>query len=356
MTTFLIKFKNGTIKPVNAEITQLSSLVTEVALQGISDYSEIEYVELALHNDPIFAGDEGFYFLNAGRSGNRDFGIGYFKERKNVEFIQSKCFIPVFALKHKDLCQVAIVTGMPNNAFQVIKVENNQYTYAIRFSIDGFEPFEAIKVEFHCIDKKDATYCDMAKLYREYQLNHSFEPIKNRLTPETEYSLKSINVRIRMGWKPVPCEVYDQTLENEPEMHVACTIDDVVNLMNAYHKAGIKNIEFCLVGCNVKGHDGRWPQILPIEETLGGEEGLKRVIDCAKKYGYAVTCHTNSTDAYQIANNFRPEDLAINRDGSYSIEESYWAGGTRYNVCPIKAYDNAMETLPQATTPMIYLK
>lgn len=346
MKNFLIKFKDGTTKTISASITELSATVTEAALDGNLDYSKVEYAELVLHNEPIFAGDEGFYLLNAGRSGNRDFGIGYFKERKDIEFLQTECFIPVFALKLKELCHVAIVTGMPNSAIQVITVKDNQYTYAIRFLIDGYEPYETIKVEYHYINKKDATYSDMAKLYREYQLKHGFEPLNKRLTPETEYSVKSINVRIRMGWKPVPCQVFDQTLENEPEMHVACTFDDVVNVMESYHAAGIENIEFCLVGCNVKGHDGRWPQILPIEETLGGEEGLKRVMDCAKKYGYAVTCHTNSTDAYQIANNFRTEDLAIKRDGSFDIEESYWAGGTRYNVCPIKAYDNAMETLP----------
>lgn len=346
MNSFLIKYKNGNTKTVAATINNISSTVTENVLDAELDYSDVEYAELMLHSAPIPAGSDGFYLLNAGRSGNRDFGIGYFKEREDTEFIQTECFIPVFALKNNDLCFIAIVTGMPASTVQVINIKDNHYTYAIRFMLDGYAPFENIKVEFHYINKKDATYCDMAKAYRDYQLNHGFERLQNRMTPELKYSLEAINVRIRMGWKPVPCQVFDQTIENEPEMHVACTFDDVVNIIESYHKAGIEKIEFCLVGCNVKGHDGRWPQILPIEESLGGEKGLKKVIECAKKYGYAVTCHTNSTDAYQIANNFRPEDLAIRRDGGFDIEESYWAGGTRYNVCPIKAYENAMETLP----------
>jgi hypothetical protein len=201
-------------------------------------------------------------------------------------------------------------------------------------------------VEYHAIDKPDATYADMARTYRSYQLAHGFAPLARRMTPELAYSLDAINVRIRMGWKPVPCSVFEQTLENEPPMHVACTFDDVIHLMENYQAAGIEKVEFCLVGWNIKGHDGRWPQILPVEESLGGEEGLKRLIARAGELGYAVTCHTNSTDAYSIANNFREEDLARERDGSPSVEEEYWAGGRRYNVCPIKAYKNAMETLP----------
>ncbi|MBQ4159669.1 MAG: hypothetical protein IJD83_01945, partial [Clostridia bacterium] len=71
-----------------------------------------------------------------------------------------------------------------------------------------------------------------------------------------------------MAWKPVPCTIAEQTPENEPDVHVACTFDDVIKVMEAYKKAGVSKAEFCLVGWNMKGHDGRWPQILPVEESI----------------------------------------------------------------------------------------
>lgn len=110
-------------------------------------------------------------------------------------------------------------------------------------------------------------------------------------------------------------------------MHVACTFKDVEDIIHAYKAAGIEKVEFCLVGWNIKGHDGRWPQILPVEESLGGEEGLRSLIKTANDAGYRVVCHTNSTDAYSIADNFDLYNIARTRNGNVSIETTYWAGG-----------------------------
>ena len=59
-----------------------------------------------------------------------------------------------------------------------------------------------------------------------------------------------------------------------------------------------------MVGWNKSGHDGRWPQAFPVEEKLGGEEGLREAILHANKLGYYIAAHTNSSDAYTIADNF----------------------------------------------------
>ena len=84
--------------------------------------------------------------------------------------------------------------------------------------------------------------------------------------------------------------------ETEPEMHVAATFDDVSELLDVFQAHGIDKAEICLVGWNKSGHDGRWPQPFPVEERLGGEEALKRLTAKARAMGYAMVCHTNSTD------------------------------------------------------------
>ncbi|MGN0178735.1 MAG: DUF5696 domain-containing protein [Monoglobaceae bacterium] len=347
MSKFFIKYKDGSEANIDAKVTYGDAVSAE--LTDILDFKCAEYIEFPLHSDEICAGDEGYFLVQAGngKCANRDYGISFYKERENCELVLRDCFMPVFGIKHNDKCYIAVVTGMATDISQVIKIEDNRYYLKVRFEVDGIVPYENIRLEFYNIDKADAEYSDMARAYREYQLRHGFKPIKERLTPELEYSVESVNVRIRLGWKPVPCEIPEQTEENEPDVYTACTFDDVIKVMEAYKKAGIEKAEFCLVGWNMKGHDGRWPQILPVESSFGGEEGLKRLIDTAKCLGYAITCHTNSTDMYSISNRFNVDDIAIMRNGEKSVEAVRWGGGRTYNICPKRAYEISMETLPE---------
>ncbi|MBQ7039459.1 MAG: hypothetical protein IJN39_02720, partial [Clostridia bacterium] len=250
----------------------------------------------------VSAKDDGYFLLPGHMQILKDSAIGYFKERENTEFLLNKPFMPVLGIKHENEARLYIVTKNAENANILIKVQNNTYTFFFRFdSQDTYEIKELI------LTGEDANYSGMARAYRKYLLENGFVSIKDRITPELSYSAECICIRIRHGWKPVPCKIHEQTHENEPPMHVACTFSDVENLMHEYKKAGIEKAEFCLVGWNIKGHDGRWPEALPPESALGGEEGLKKLIHTAKELGYSIVCHTNSTDAYTIASNFEPE-------------------------------------------------
>ena len=122
--------------------------------------------------------------------------------------------------------------------------------------------------------------------------------------------------------------------------------NEFVEIMKAYKAAGVEKADFSLVGWNIKGHDGRWPQILPPEESLGGMDGLRELIDTAHSLGYRITCHTNSTDAYNIAENFDKNDIVIKSDGEYYWRDAYWAGGKAYQICPECSVRLAKETLP----------
>lgn len=347
MKNFFIKYKDGRGELAEAEVR--AGEVTEYELLQDIDYALVEYVEFDLHEEEICAGDEGFYIVSAGwgRCENHDYGICFFEEREDCEILLKDIFMPVFGLKHNGVCRVAIVTGMETDVAHVIKIENNKYKTKIRFEIEGYPPYENIKLEIHNVDGKDSDYSDIARVYRNHQLNNGFQTVKDRLNPETKYSVESTNVRIRMAWKPVPCQIAEQTPENEPDVHVACTFEDVIRVMDAYKRAGVDKAEFCLVGWNMKGHDGRWPQILPVEESIGGEEGLKKVIKRANELGYAMTNHTNNIFAFSIADRFCEDDIAITREGEKSVEDVRWGGGRSYNLCPKRAYEISMETLPE---------
>ena len=64
---------------------------------------------------------------------------------------------------------------------------------------------------------------------------------------------------------------YDQTELDEPPVTAYVTFDRVKDIIDACDAAGVGKAEYCLVGWNYRGHDGRWPQMFPVEPLLGGE-------------------------------------------------------------------------------------
>ena len=341
MGNFLVKYKNGEVKQFDVAPKTLAGDVCEYEFDRDINYAEIEYVEYPLHNFEIKAGDDGFFLIPAGNKGcrNREYALGVFKAREDGQSILKNCFTQVYGFKHFDLLRTVIVTGMPHDAQYAMFVKDNKYRFSLRFVTDGESPYENIKLEVHDIKDVAATYCDMAKIYREYQLTHGYKAIKDRLTPELEYSAQAPNIRIRMGWKPVPCQIIHQTPETEPPMHTACTFDDVIALMEEYKARGIEKAEICLVGWNSKGHDGRWPQVLPIDEEFGGEDALRRALKRAEELGYIITNHTNITDNYTIADCYDENLITRKKDGTLEVEATRWAGGRTYNMCPKYAWE-----------------
>ncbi|MBR6602403.1 MAG: hypothetical protein IKK94_00130, partial [Clostridia bacterium] len=154
---------------------------------------------------------------------------------------------------------------------------------------------------------------------------------------------------IRMGWKPVPPEIEEQTPENEPEMKVACTFSDVEELIDELKKLGVEKADICLVGYNKSGHDGRWPQLFPIEEKFGGEEGLKKLIKKAKDAGYYLNFHTNCVDAYSIADVFSEDIIMRHKDGSLSTHPVSFSAGKPYRLCPPSIFDYFVSNLDKLT-------
>lgn len=340
MGIFFAKFRNGEVKQFDVAPKTVEKKVQEYEFDADINYSEVEYLEFPMHDFPILAGDEGFFLIPAGNKGckNREYAIGSFKAREDELSVLKNCFTSVYGFKHRQLLRTVIVTGMRYDVHFVMSVKDNIYSFSLKFVFDGEAPYENAKLEVHDLISDEADYCDMAKIYREYQLKNGYRPIREKLTPELEYAAQAPNIRIRMGWKPVPCQVIHQTPETEPPMHVACTFDDVIALMEEYKARGIEKAEFCLVGWNSRGHDGRWPQVLPIDEEFGGEEALKRAIKRADELGYIITNHTNITDNYTIADCYDENLITVKKDGQLEVEATRWAGGRTYNICPEYAW------------------
>ncbi len=300
---------------------------------------DAEYVDFFPDYCSAYEGDEGYYAY-----GNN---LTYFKNHTDHNIDCGYGMMCFFGAKTKERCVVVIATGLWAQHHVIIEKNNGQYRIFMRFMIEGCSIDENMQVKVVFLDGDDMNYSGMARAYRNEMIQaYSLKTMTERANEHLRYAMEAPEIRIRMGWKPVPSPVPEQNHENEPQMHVACTFDDVIMVMEACKHEGVEKAEFCLVGWNIKGHDGRWPEAFPVEESLGGEEGLKRLIAKAKELGYKLVCHTNATDCYSIADTFDEELPMRKRDMNWAANAS-WGGGQMYDMCPICGERYTQSTLKQ---------
>lgn len=307
----------------------------------------LEYIEIADESFCAKSGDEGYYVIaDVGAKGSR---LVMFNDKSDGERIYQQNLMPIFGIKKQDSCLLGIGVGYRHEMHVVFGVKDGEYYFRLRYDLKNLKPYEDISVKLVELGE-DAGYSEMAVAYRNYQLDRGectplSEKIKER--EAVKYAMESPEIRIRMGWKPAPPEIMEQTVENEPEMHVACTFERVQDLIDELKAQGVDKAQICLVGWNKSGHDGRWPQMFPVEEKLGGEEGLRKLIKYAQDNGYKIVCHTNSMDCYSIADTFSEDIVIKKQDGSLAINDMGWSGGRDYWLCPTKALELAETDLPK---------
>jgi len=298
----------------------------------------------ALRVIPEFAcarkGEAGYWFSPYGYYGEWDCDNGAYdppeSERMNMQ---------MFGWSTPRGAYLAIVTGMPY--YGCMKVEVRQGDYRLSYSIGPelcARPYADFKMEFRAFPAGTG-YSALCAEYRRYQLDRgAVRPLKERVkgNPILKQAVESPEIRIRQAWKPVPSPVPYQTPSNEPPVKAVVTFDRVKDIVTALKSNGVEKAELCLVGWNIGGHDGRWPQAFPAEPKLGGDDKLKETIAMAKSAGYLIVPHGNFRDAYTIADSWNEEwtlkyadgKLHPDREGKYT-----WGGGMPFVICPRRAYE-----------------
>ncbi len=320
----------------------LTLSLPETALVGV------ETLDFAPDLFIVSEGDDGYYIIPQSRNEEDAMLTRFVGHAEGTVYEGENPCIPVFGIRHPQKTYLAEVTGMPYSYQMVAGVAGGVYFLYPRFLLRGETPYEPISVTYHRLPYESTDYSAMAVLYRNRLLARGVcTPIATRENEVLRYAKESLYVRIRQAWKPVPSPVAEQTRETEPPLHVACTFRRVEELMEAYHARGIDCAEFCLVGWNRMGHDGRWPETFPVEPALGGEEDLRHLIARAKELGYHITCHTNSNSAYSIAEGFTTDWLRKDKRGNTQNSTYLWAGGLEHELCPRVAAEQAEALLPR---------
>ncbi len=291
------------------------------------------------------AGTDGYWV-------NSDGELGTFRARaKDGTRRSARPHMPFFGIVSSKASFVAIVKGMPFHYSFSVALKNGVYTPSMAYDWFMDDVYEDLEVEFVDLAGDKTNYAGMARIYRDYQLaRKAVEPlgVRAKKQPLLDYMAQWPEVRVRQAWKPVPSPNPEQTIKDEPAVKPVITFDRFKEIVDAFKRQGIGGAEFCLVGWNVGGHDGRWPQVFPVEPLLGGEAKLKEAVRHAQDLGYHVVAHCNHRDAYLIADSWDAEFICNkNADGSLQRPRTTWGGGRMYRICPKRAYEKfALQQMP----------
>lgn len=293
---------------------------------------------VAIHLDEFTAtaGEDGFFVVPSLSNTNTS-ALVTFREREDTESVFRNQIMPVFAVSHAGRGLLAVVRGMVFEYELVVGVKANTYYLYPRFILDDGRLSEDVTIDLLSVE--DASYSALARRYRQYQLERgACKPLRERVKdqPVLAEAAQSLEVRVRFCWKPSPNPVFEQTPETEPPLHVALTFDRCREIVDEFKRQGIDHAEFCLVGWNRSGHDGAFPDLFPVEERLGGEEALIRLVEHAKAEGYLICAHTLPPFAFSLAKRYDPDDLLLDKTGQPNVGgyKRGLSGGLPRYVCP----------------------
>ena len=320
---------------------------------GSNKFGSILFLpDLLLHHE----GDQGYYILPQ-QSGVISNFCGKQEMVHKIGIYgsgMSECNMPILGMEEPDGVFCAILgPGECDAALELATAQGREREYRLAFRLFFRYEFNVRRQNYPMVNED---FCltlakiphdgrHPAALLAEYYRNWRMEKGEIRslservkTSPELLNAVKSPEVRIRLAVKwPIPMTVVEQTPENEPAVHVFCNFDQVREMVDSFKAAGIEHLNICLVGWSAKGHDGRYPQILPVEETLGGESKLRELIAYTQKAGYFITAHDNHCDAYGISED-PIEDLLVLSQEDTPLKDGIWGGGQSWKSCPEAMY------------------
>src|SRR5688572_8618563 len=124
------------------------------------------------------------------------------------------------------------------------------------------------QVRFYLLNGEDADYTGVAQTFRHYLMKD--KGVK-RLPKETPRNVLTFyqGITRRAGFRE--------------DFLAMTTFDQAIKMTQALLDRGVRDLDLQMLGWNDDGDRGRWPRRYPAEEQLGGNAGLRRLTDWAKK-------------------------------------------------------------------------
>lgn len=148
-------------------------------------------------------------------------------------------------------------------------------------------------------------------------------------SPQCAYQQNAYTMKIFHGIQRQGIMMYGSENRSEELLFKrTLTFADAERNFRMLKKAGIDRVYFQSVGWNPRGHDGAWPTDFPIEQRLGGEAALRKMIVTAKELGYQITTHLNCASSFFKSPDFNPDRVIHDIWGQPKVV-GFWGGGIK---------------------------
>jgi len=110
--------------------------------------------------------------------------------------------------------------------------------------------------------------------------------------------------------------VYKIYLDDPTRERPLRTFEQCLEVIRAIHavSGGLRQIVY-LVGWQYNGHDTGFPEPTYINPRVGGDEGLRALVETARQYNTAISIHSNLDDSYEHFPGHNPELLSRDPQG-----------------------------------------
>lgn len=245
------------------------------------------------------------------------------------------CSFPVFASVQRRHALMGLITGGEFDAEVVYHLNRDgaplhttgPCLHLRDNKTDAIDPVDRA-VRYYPLSGKEAGYLGMAKLYRRHLVNDLNVPtLAQRAAdnPNLAWELSAYSSKIFMAMK-------SRKPDGRGRFAVFTTFDQARRIVKQLKRAGIERASYQLTGWSPDGHDGLYPTRLPVDDRLGGLEGMRRLIDEAAALDHRIGVHDNYVDQYRLSPDFDPDCLMPDRDGEPS-RGGIWGGGLCWQVC-----------------------
>ena len=288
-------------------------------------------------------GEEGYLFLPSYCGVLHEFNHSVSREIRMAIYARQEqwpmhCNSNCFGIKTPRLSMCAVVIEGEFDAEVVARShweENSLYSIHVAFVYrwaehDSLETADRT-VRYHLLDPVEDGWCAYARAYRSVLRNeHHLQTLNEKRANRhvLEYLSESFLIKIFQGHKEI-------TTAGDGGYHSCTSFLEAQDILKEMKGDGIEKITVQMVGWNCEGHDGRYPQRFPVNETEGGEDGFRKLIQWAREQNILLSVHDNCYDAYRKASIFDEHDLVILRDGNL-WRNIPWSGGHSYKICPLR--------------------
>ena len=338
VATLDIVFNNKTKETRTYKLECVSENTMRLHVPKTEISKDVAEINITTDFSSVPVGSDGYFLLPRGEL--IDFNA------PNGKLFGGKLVMPFVAMKTPKNVFWAHIKTMRGEVLAYANVGNGIFTPIITYKFNNTPNgiYDDIVIDFNFLPTS-AGYVEIGKAYRNYLLSNGIvKPLKERMKTAShlEYMAKAIPVRIQYhGSKPRQDK--DFTPETEPAIVPVIDFKKSIDFVDSFKKHGVGEVVFCSAGWQSGGYDGRFPDVFPIPEELGGEKALREFIAHTKEIGYMIHAHTNSTDCYTCSRRWNGGDIVAKKRNGSLQRGYYWGGGRAYNLCAKNVWEKYLK-------------